>query len=83
VAVVLAVLGGIAGLIVIEEFGITLAIWAGTAVLCLLNYYILKVTLSYKILHIYYLKKIANASPVATIDSPKGNVVKKEELPEI
>lgn len=61
--------------------GVTLLIvWGAGAVFCLLNYVIAKLILSYKILHIYYLKKIAGGN------MSFGNNIKdesEEELPEI
>lgn len=37
-----------------------LIIWITGAVYCALNYFFLKVVMSYKILHIYYLKKLSS-----------------------
>ena len=63
-SIVLAVIGVVAGFITIAtecEFWIALIIWVGTALLCFVTYCGLKIAFSYKILHIYYLKKIATA----------------------
>lgn len=58
-----------------------LIFWGGGAVFCVLNYFFLKLVMSYKILHIYYLKKISlNNGNVAAQPSVAS---KPDELPKI
>lgn len=62
VAIVLAVLFGLAGFGAASEdggFGMLLVTWILGAGVCALTYYVMKLSLSYNILHICYLKKIA------------------------
>ena len=81
ITIILAVLGGISGLIAASgDFGWVLAIWAGTAFVCFLTYAILKPVYSYYMLKIYYLKKIANDK---NITPPDESVYMPEELPNI
>lgn len=40
-----------------ESLGFLFLFWCGGAVFCALCYFILKIRLSYQVLHIYYLKK--------------------------
>jgi hypothetical protein len=51
--------------------GIAIGIfWGGGAVFCVINYAVMRLLLSYQILHIYYLKKISNGATVANaVDS--------------
>lgn len=56
VTVVLALLFFIGGAFAQTE---VLLVWISGAIVCLLVYYLMKLSLSYNILHIYYLKKIA------------------------
>lgn len=44
---------------IIENAIFLLVFWGGGIVFCAINYVILKLVLSYQILHIYYLKKIS------------------------
>ena len=55
-----------------------LIFWGGGAVFCALNYAVLKLILSYQILHIYYLKKISLKSK-----AEEKEINKPSELPEI
>ena len=58
VLAVLAFIGGFFAVSIADGAGILL-VWMLGALVCLLVYYLMKISLSYKILHIYYLKKIA------------------------
>ena len=56
--------------------GISLLIcWFGGAILCALNYVILKIVLSYQILHIYYLKKSAFNNTLQLAESKNTDVL--------
>ena len=57
---------------------ILLIFWLGGAVFCALNYAVLKLILSYQILHIYYLKKISLKNK-----AEEKEINKPSELPEI
>ena len=56
-----------------------LIFWGGGLVFCLLNYAILKLSLSYQILHIYYLKHIVENN----IKTNRHETITSDELPEI
>ena len=67
VAIVLAVLFGLAGFGAASGdggFGMLLVTWILGAIVCAIVYYLMKLSLSYNILHIYYLKKIAEKGEV-------------------
>lgn len=81
ITIILGILFFIAGIIVsaYEGEALFLAVWAGGAAFCAVNYLVMKIILSYKILHIYYLKKIS-------LKNEKSDDAKQEEpdaLPEI
>ncbi len=64
VTIILGVLFFIAGLCMFGSSGMfarifVLPTWIAGAIVCVLTYYLMKVVLSYNILNIYYLKKIA------------------------
>ena len=57
-----------------------LIFWGGGIIYCVLNYIVLKLVLSYKILHIYYLKKLSlNSDTTSNIDKE----TQTDGLPEI
>jgi hypothetical protein len=63
VFIILMIIFGILGLITLVD-GFGFLIWIGGVIISLLTYYLMKVTLSYNVLHIYYLKKIAEKDEV-------------------
>ena len=82
VTIVLAIIFFIMGIAFEAEFGegwIWIATWFAGAITCALTYILLKLSLSYKILHIYYLKQLTNKQPAATKTEPQVN----NNLPEI
>ena len=60
-----------------------LAFWLGGALNCVLTYLLLKLSTSYKILHICYLKKLSMLSLNDNALSNKTNVIDFEDLPKI
>lgn len=61
VTIILAVLFGVLGLCSYREgSAAVLGTWIVGAVFCGLEYCVLKISLSYKVLHIYYLKKLSD-----------------------
>jgi hypothetical protein len=80
VTVVIAVLvfiGGCFAASIADGAGILL-VWLLGLIVCLLVYYLMKVSLSYNILHIYYLKKIAEKGENKTEEKTARNEPKKE-----
>ena len=73
-------IGGIVGMGILASFGrdfvskgmiCMLGLWVGGATVCAAFYFLLKLSLSYKILHIYYLKKLVGV---------KGNINNTESI---
>ena len=58
ITTIIAVFGGLTGLIMMPQDGLGLLVWLLTGIICLVTYFGLKQAYSYKILHIYYLKKL-------------------------
>ena len=77
ISAILYAIGGIVLAIVYEEGWIWLAVWGGGAIICGLTYVLLKITASYQILHIYYLKKLSSTRQ----DNPTTQV--NDQLPKI
>ena len=75
VTIVLAVLFGLAGFAASEGGGVGMLLltWILGAGVCALNYYLMKVALSYNILNIYYLKKIAEKGEANKEEEKKDN----------
>ena len=82
-AIILAVAGGVTGFVFLlldsDWLWLCFVCWAGGAVLAIGTYAVLKLSLAYKILHISYLKKIADGGVVSS--TKKANL--EAELPEI
>lgn len=80
--ILLAVASFVLGIELADLTGISIVIFlVGGAVFCALNYAILKLVMSYKILHICYLKKIALNTGN---DASKSSAINKSnELPKI
>lgn len=61
-----------------------LVFWVGGVIFCLLNYISLKIMFSYKVLHIYYLKKIyLKTTKGAVGNGQKAKMKEQDELPQI
>lgn len=61
VTIILAVLFGLGGLgACTEGLGYGIGVWLVGAGFCAVEYILLKISLSYKVLHIYYLKKLSD-----------------------
>lgn len=78
-AVIFCILGMVFSAISTPLF--ILIFWFGGGVVCLIEYVSLKILFSYIILHIYYLKKIAEK--MEDQDNKTATINETEELPEI
>ena len=66
ITIILAIVVFIVGLGmgISEEIGPMFGIWIAGSIVCALGHYLMRVTFSYKILHIYYLKKLAEKDEI-------------------